>query len=131
MTIFCCLRFENPQPGGPGHRIYILQAQCGLVIPPGTGFPFRRLLRLEGLRWRYSTPPPHGRLTHSSSSPAYNISARTAQKISFLCRFQLLQRKYACLRNRYSVMAVVYLLILLSLLCNRSTYHNIKLYNVL
>jgi hypothetical protein len=26
-------------------------------------FPFRRLLRLAGLRWRYSTPPPHGRLT--------------------------------------------------------------------
>jgi hypothetical protein len=23
-------------------------------------FPFRRLLRLAGLRWRYATPPPHG-----------------------------------------------------------------------
>jgi hypothetical protein len=23
-------------------------------------FPFRRLLRLAGLRWRHSTPPPHG-----------------------------------------------------------------------
>jgi hypothetical protein len=23
-------------------------------------FPFRRLLRLAGLRWRYSTTPPHG-----------------------------------------------------------------------
>jgi hypothetical protein len=23
-------------------------------------FPFRRLLRLEGSEWRYSTPPPHG-----------------------------------------------------------------------
>jgi hypothetical protein len=23
-------------------------------------FPFRRLLRLSGSRWRYSTPPPHG-----------------------------------------------------------------------
>jgi hypothetical protein len=23
-------------------------------------FPFRSLLRLAGLRWRYSTPPPHG-----------------------------------------------------------------------
>jgi hypothetical protein len=22
--------------------------------------PFRRLLRLAGSRWRYSTPPPHG-----------------------------------------------------------------------
>jgi hypothetical protein len=26
-------------------------------------FPFRRLLRLAGLRWRYSTLPPHGILT--------------------------------------------------------------------
>jgi hypothetical protein len=26
---------------------------------PGTGLPFRRLLRLAGLRWRYSNPPPH------------------------------------------------------------------------
>jgi hypothetical protein len=23
-------------------------------------FPFRRLVRVAGLRWRYSTPPPHG-----------------------------------------------------------------------
>jgi hypothetical protein len=23
-------------------------------------FPFRRLLRLAGSRWRYTTPPPHG-----------------------------------------------------------------------
>jgi hypothetical protein len=27
---------------------------CGPVILPGTGFPFRRLLLLAGLRWRYS-----------------------------------------------------------------------------
>jgi hypothetical protein len=26
-------------------------------------FLFRRLLRLAGSRWRYSTPPPHGRAT--------------------------------------------------------------------
>jgi hypothetical protein len=29
-------------------------------------FPFRYLLRLAGLRWRYSTPPPH-RKTQSQS----------------------------------------------------------------
>jgi hypothetical protein len=49
-----------PQPGEPGPRIYIPQEQGGPVIPPGTGFPFRRLLRLAGLRQRYSIPPPHG-----------------------------------------------------------------------
>jgi hypothetical protein len=37
-----------PQPGGPGSRIYIPQEQGGPVIPTGTGFPLRRLLRLAG-----------------------------------------------------------------------------------
>jgi hypothetical protein len=49
-----------PQPGGPGSRIHIPPEQGGPVIPPDTGFPFRRLLQLAGLRWRYSNPPPHG-----------------------------------------------------------------------
>jgi hypothetical protein len=51
---------SNPQPGGPGPVIYVPQWQGGPVIPPDTGFPFRRLLRLAVLRWRYSNPPPHG-----------------------------------------------------------------------
>jgi hypothetical protein len=46
-----------PQPRGRGSRIYIRQDQRGPVIPPGTGFPLRRLLRLAGLGWRYSNPP--------------------------------------------------------------------------
>jgi hypothetical protein len=49
-----------PQPGGKGHRIYIPQEQGGPVIPPVTGFPFRRLLWLAGLRRWYFNPPPHG-----------------------------------------------------------------------
>jgi hypothetical protein len=49
-----------PQHEGPGPCIYIPQEQGGPVISPGTGFPFRRLLRLTGLRWRYSNPPPRG-----------------------------------------------------------------------
>jgi hypothetical protein len=36
------------QPEGRGPCIYILQEQGGPVIPPGTGFPFCRLLRLAG-----------------------------------------------------------------------------------
>jgi hypothetical protein len=43
------------QPGWSGPRIYIPQEEGGPVIPSGTGFPFRRLLRLAGLQWRYST----------------------------------------------------------------------------
>jgi hypothetical protein len=46
-----------PEPGGPGSRIYILQEQDGPDVPSGTGFPLIRLLRLAGLRRRYSNPP--------------------------------------------------------------------------
>jgi hypothetical protein len=53
-------RVRLPQPGGPGSCIYIPQEQGCPVIPPGTGFPFCCVFRLGGLRWRYSTPPPHG-----------------------------------------------------------------------
>jgi hypothetical protein len=63
MARFYCLRFETPQPGGPGPRIYIPQEQGGSVIPPSTGFPFHRLLRLAGLRWWYLTLPPQGETT--------------------------------------------------------------------
>jgi hypothetical protein len=52
--------FNLPQPEGPGPRIYIPQEQGGPVIPPGTGLPFRLLLRLAWLRWKYCNPPPHG-----------------------------------------------------------------------
>jgi hypothetical protein len=48
------------QHGEPGFRIYIPRKQGSPVIPLGTGFPFLRLLRLAGVRWRYSNPPPHG-----------------------------------------------------------------------
>jgi hypothetical protein len=37
-----------------GTRDHNLQSQI-------RDFPFRRLLRLAGLRWRYSNPPPHGK----------------------------------------------------------------------
>jgi hypothetical protein len=47
ITTFYCLRFGHPQHGGPGPRIYIPYEQRGPSIPPGTGFPFRRLLRLR------------------------------------------------------------------------------------
>jgi hypothetical protein len=32
-------------------------------------FPFRRLVRLAELRWRYSTPPSHGSLCEQDSGP--------------------------------------------------------------
>jgi hypothetical protein len=66
MTTIYCLRFETPQSGGPGP--HVPQEQGGPVIPPSTGFPFRRLLRLAGLRWRYSNQPPDGYLNYSRFS---------------------------------------------------------------
>jgi hypothetical protein len=59
MTTFYCLRFETP----PTWRV-----RSPYLYPSGTGWstyiprhwvPFRRLLRLSGLRWRYATPTPH------------------------------------------------------------------------
>jgi hypothetical protein len=64
------------QLGGSGPCIYIPQEQGDPVIPPGTGFPLRRLLRLAGLRWRYSNQPP------PLICLAYKTFARTVQKIA-------------------------------------------------
>jgi hypothetical protein len=61
-----------PQPGEPGHRIYIPQEQGGPLLLPGIAFPFRRLLQLAGLRWRYSISPPHEMVTVSKSKLYYD-----------------------------------------------------------
>jgi hypothetical protein len=50
MTLFYSLTFETFL--GPGPRIYIPQEQGGPVINPVTAFPFSRLLRLTGGRFR-------------------------------------------------------------------------------
>jgi hypothetical protein len=73
------------QLGGPDSRIYIPQEQGGLVIPSGNGFLLRRLLRLAGLRWRYSNPPPHLFLSDKiATASCYVGSARTAQNTPLL-----------------------------------------------
>jgi hypothetical protein len=46
------------------------------VIPPGTGFPFRRLLRLVGLRWRYSNPPPRGADTDNTVQYVFILTVK-------------------------------------------------------
>jgi hypothetical protein len=43
-------------------------------MPPGTGFPFRRFLRLAELRWRYSNPPPHTSRGHVMSCQSQHRS---------------------------------------------------------
>jgi hypothetical protein len=56
-----------------GARDHILLSQI-------RDFPFRRLLRLAGSRWRYSTPPPHWNSRDSLNSSRYIASGRTQRK---------------------------------------------------
>jgi hypothetical protein len=68
------------QPGGPGLRIHIPQEQSGPFMPPGTMFSFHRLLRLAGLRWSYSNPPPHGGLINLSRwSSEYSLESDSTE----------------------------------------------------
>jgi hypothetical protein len=81
MTIFTISDSRLPQPGGPGSRIYIPLEQGGPVTPPDTGFPFRRLLRLAGVRWRYPNPPPR-RVLNTGAKSSQNHFATDGQPIS-------------------------------------------------
>jgi hypothetical protein len=58
MITFYCLRVETPPTWRTKSTIYISKEQSGPVIPPGTGFPFHRPLRLAGLRWILSWEEP-------------------------------------------------------------------------
>jgi hypothetical protein len=53
------------------------------VIPPGTGFPFRRLLRLAVLRWRYSNPPPLGQTNLLLRQVSFFILTSPLKKFKF------------------------------------------------
>jgi hypothetical protein len=55
--IFYCLRFETPQKWTTRSQYLYPPGTGWPVTLPGTGLPFRRLLRLEGLWWRYSNQP--------------------------------------------------------------------------
>jgi hypothetical protein len=55
-----CFIWDSPNLEGKIPVFLSLQEQGGPVMPSGTSFHFRRLLRLTGLCWRYSNPPPHG-----------------------------------------------------------------------
>jgi hypothetical protein len=73
------------------------------MIPPGTGFLFGRLLRLAGLRCRYSNPPPRGVLYIPTSAPSKDkvkvtlrltvsksVSLGVEPHLGFLTRYLLL-----------------------------------------
>jgi hypothetical protein len=56
-----------------GTRDHILLSQI-------SDFPFGRLLRLAGSRWRYSIPPPHGLKSIPNPILSYITSARTTHR---------------------------------------------------
>jgi hypothetical protein len=82
MTIFYCLRVGTP---------LTWRARSPYLYPPGTGWPgytprhwvpFHRLLRLVGLRWRYSTQPPHGIIQSRNLVPRYRWPVRAPTGLS-------------------------------------------------
>jgi hypothetical protein len=107
-------------PGGSGPRIYIPQEEGTPVITPDTGFPFCRLLRLAGMRWRYSNPPPHGYVTtvkvkgaHLRPATNFSVSLKCSfRQLLFVILYRPLWREdgsviycccWACLRYVYSL----------------------------
>jgi hypothetical protein len=69
---------EGQVPVFISHRNRVAQ-----LYPQGTGFPFRRLLPLAGLRWRCSTPPPHG-LTERFTRTSDTNPVRTSQETHYV-----------------------------------------------
>jgi hypothetical protein len=57
-----------------------LRSRVHILLPQIRDFPFRRLLWLAGLRWRYSTPPPHGIATSFWIRFSYKHFAHTKRK---------------------------------------------------
>jgi hypothetical protein len=74
---------------GPHHSVFLLGSESlgtrdHILLSLTWDFPFRRLLRLSGSRWRYSNPPPHASLfLWRIGLFFYNHFARTEQKTSF------------------------------------------------
>jgi hypothetical protein len=63
-----------------GTRDHILLSQI-------RDFPFCRLLRLAGSRWRYSTPPPHGIEYVLVCMTAYTYSLQSLWKLLVACSY--------------------------------------------
>jgi hypothetical protein len=63
--------------------------------------PFRRLLRLAGSRWRYSTPPPHGLYCTVSFSPFIDLKTVTAEVHNFSIHLNVVSfRENLCSGNK-------------------------------
>jgi hypothetical protein len=107
-----------------------------ILLSQISDFSFRRLLRLAGSRWRYSTPPPHGTSFLMVAGPRYIALARAAQRTPLLLLlraglFLPLSNNGRCLKIHYLETAIVLLLFSRSLPVNGSICHTIYLVNSL
>jgi hypothetical protein len=55
----CCLQLLLAQSSSHS-QVRVQWDSWPYLLSQFRDFPFRRLLRLAGIRWRYWTPPPHG-----------------------------------------------------------------------
>jgi hypothetical protein len=69
-------------------------------------FHFRRLLRIAGLRWRYSTPPPHGYVCQSLVWPVF-ISSGEPDRTHRLQGFHHCCSCMRCVGNIINSMATI------------------------
>jgi hypothetical protein len=77
MAMPYCFTLENP-PTWRARSSYLYRPGTRWPVPPGTGCPFRRLLRITGLWWRYSNPTSSGEALASSAQSTHVVSSRTA-----------------------------------------------------
>jgi hypothetical protein len=86
--------------GSRGTRDHILLSQI-------RDFHFYRLIRLAGLRWRYSTPPPHGNLSNQSQNQSQSHTATDGQSVSPSVKPRLgLMTRYLLLFDSYGLVFV-------------------------
>jgi hypothetical protein len=94
MKIFYCLRFET-LPVWRARSPYLYPPGIGWpTYVPGTGFPFRRLLRLAGKRWRYSNPPLGGGCPGNQTDSSEILSQSQSQSYFTTWRLSLLASQF-------------------------------------
>jgi hypothetical protein len=85
----------------------ILGSECfatreHILVSQIRDFPFHRLLRLAGLRWRYSTPPPHVFPFYTRGKPNRNHPPRTVHPVPRAYSSQIRVLAIRCLIMDYS-----------------------------
>jgi hypothetical protein len=110
LLCICCWPLPAQSFSGPSP----LGLETIILLSHIWNFPFHRLLRLAGSRWRYSTPPPHGypnELTNEPSFITQDEPKRDHHLEYFVCYYLCFVRSYeTCLATCYSATEVLPLL---------------------